>query len=756
MSAFDPDVYLKQEVDEIAKQLLSLKKDDLKTLGMHLMLLFDTKMLKADIQNAIIDHLGDGIIKTVSVKTPVAESRNIELQHRIELVCYSYALRRKYQVHSKSHSNSSKSSDNSSSSCQSNGSDVEKQTSVSPSVDSKQNSLSKSSSSSPQSFVSSSVTCTYCKGQGHVVSECLKLQRKHGQQSYESQPKGFVGHVVSVIQSAPIRVPTVSDDSVSAVEVIEKPLSVDGVAMGNLEPFVSDGFVSLSSDFVHATPIRILRATGASHSLLLVDTLPFNSLSFSGTYVLMKGVDFVDFESIPRHNIRLVSRLVSGPVTVGVRSSLPHEGIQLILGNDLVGDKVIVDPILTARPCADSPVDPIEKEIPGLYPACAVTHAFETNKEEREKKTLKNNKTMSKKALDVSNRDINLGETVVGHALSESVSPSDLQSQKSSSLDLSDPSLQSDWINKQRAANTDTTLLFQKVVTPEEAALEPICFYLKNGVLMRKFRPPQMPPDEDWPEQHQIVVPTSYRPDVLRIAHETPLSGHLSVSKTYQEILKNFYWPTIKRDVVRFCRSCHMCQKVWKPNQIISDNQTHNVSTLKASRDTPIDSVNQICTVQGDMQSESSMQFESDAQSDTDLHSDIDLQPDINEQSDSDTDEQSNSDAQSDIDKQSDCDIYLQSDTDEQSDNDTDVQSDNDMQSDVDAQSMDTPLISLKERLLSHDSPSMNLPQYDTDTKRRQQKMCDLAEKKFKDNHDSLETRNIQQTIPEAFIPGVT
>ena len=77
------------------------------------------------------------------------------------------------------------------------------------------------------------------------------------------------------------------------------------------------------------------------------------------------------------------------------------------------------------------------------------------------------------------------------------------------------------------------------------------------------------------------------------------------------------------------------------------------------------------------------------------------------------------------------------------------------MQSDVDAQNMDTPLISFKERLLSHDSPSMNLPQYDTDTKRRHQKMCDVAKKKFKDNHDSLETRNIQQTLPEAFIPGV-
>ena len=68
--------------------------------------------------------------------------------------------------------------------------------------------------------------------------------------------------------------------------------------MGNLEPFVSDGFVSLSSDFVNATPIRILRATGASHSLLLVDVLPFSSSSYSGTNVLIMGVDSDDFVSV--------------------------------------------------------------------------------------------------------------------------------------------------------------------------------------------------------------------------------------------------------------------------------------------------------------------------------------------------------------------------------------------------------------------------------------------------------------------------
>ena len=405
----------------------------------------------------------------------------------------------------------------------------------------------------------------------------------------------------------------------------------------------------------------------------------------------------------PLHNIHLSSRLVSGPVTVGVRSSLPYKGIQFILGNDLAGEKVIADPYLPTRSCVDQPVDsvdPVEQKAPGHYSACAVTHALDRKKEEREKKTLKNTHAISKTACDVSNDEIDLSETFVGQDMSDSVLPSNPQdtSQDTSSLDLSDPKLQSDLINKQRAANTDTKLLFQKAVTPEEAALEPICFYLKNGVLMRKFRPPQMPADEDWPEQHQIVVPTSYRPEVLRIAHETPLSGHLSVSKTYLTLLKNFYWSTIKRDVVRFCRSCHMCQNVWSPNYTISDTQAHNVSALKPSVSVSvtvlIPSVHfkEICS----------------------LISDIDLQSDIDEQSDSDTD----------------------------------------------VHNMDTPLISFKERLLSHDSPSMNLSQNDTDTKHQKtskdQKMCDLAKKKFKDNRDSLETRNILQTVPEAFIPGVT
>ena len=75
--------------------------------------------------------------------------------------------------------------------------------------------------------------------------------------------------------------------------------------------------------------------------------------------------------------LKLQSDLVSGDVTTGVIESLPFDGIQLLLGNDLAGDKV--NPILTDKPCPQH--DPAEQVIPDLYPSCAVTRAMKERKE---------------------------------------------------------------------------------------------------------------------------------------------------------------------------------------------------------------------------------------------------------------------------------------------------------------------------------------------------------------------------------------
>ena len=87
---------------------------------------------------------------------------------------------------------------------------------------------------------------------------------------------------------------------------------------------------------------------------------------------------------------------------------------------------------------------------------------------------------------------------------------------------------------------------------------------------MRKWKPPDVPADSRWASVHsQVVVPRPYRLQIVSMAHETPLAGHLGITKTYDKMLQHFYWPELKKDVIQFCRSCHTCPMIRKPNQMI-------------------------------------------------------------------------------------------------------------------------------------------------------------------------------------------
>ena len=61
---------------------------------------------------------------------------------------------------------------------------------------------------------------------------------------------------------------------------------------------------------------------------------------------------------------------------MGIRPILPVKGVGLLLGNDLAGDKVIADPYMSNFPCSYSDIDLAVQDIPGLYPACAVTRVM--------------------------------------------------------------------------------------------------------------------------------------------------------------------------------------------------------------------------------------------------------------------------------------------------------------------------------------------------------------------------------------------
>jgi Integrase zinc binding domain len=65
------------------------------------------------------------------------------------------------------------------------------------------------------------------------------------------------------------------------------------------------------------------------------------------------------------------------------------------------------------------------------------------------------------------------------------------------------------------------------------------------------------------------MVPKVYKKDILLLAHDSPMSENLGVSKTLERIREHFYWPHIRQDVVEHCRTCKACQLSGKPNQNI-------------------------------------------------------------------------------------------------------------------------------------------------------------------------------------------
>ena len=105
------------------------------------------------------------------------------------------------------------------------------------------------------------------------------------------------------------------------------------------------------------------------------------------------------------------------------------------------------------------------------------------------------------------------------------------------------------------------------MTSESEASQEPVGYYCKTGVLMQRWRPPDTQCNEEWRVVNQIVVPKQLREEVLQLAHEGPLAGHLGINKIQQRILQHFYWPGLRTDVVTFFKSCHVCQLTGKPNQ---------------------------------------------------------------------------------------------------------------------------------------------------------------------------------------------
>ena len=141
------------------------------------------------------------------------------------------------------------------------------------------------------------------------------------------------------------------------------------------------------------------------------------------------------------------------------------------------------------------------------------------------------------------------------------------------SIDQGHDMLSKSRLIQEQQTDPEISKLIFRALPEDEISQVPMCYYIKNGILMRKWRPFDLPADDEWAVYHQIVVPKSYRHEILGIAHESPMSGHLGINKTYHKIINHFYWPGLKSDVSKYCKTCHTCQMVGKPNQTIPKAQ---------------------------------------------------------------------------------------------------------------------------------------------------------------------------------------
>ena len=71
-------------------------------------------------------------------------------------------------------------------------------------------------------------------------------------------------------------------------------------------------------------------------------------------------------------------------------------------------------------------------------------------------------------------------------------------------------------------------------------------------------------------EMWRIIVPSSYRDNILNLVHASPTAAHMGTNRTWVRARNNFWWEDMKQDIDEFVRDCKLCSRnkhVNKPNE---------------------------------------------------------------------------------------------------------------------------------------------------------------------------------------------
>ena len=278
----------------------------------------------------------------------------------------------------------------------------------------------------------------------------------------------------------------------------------------------------------HGGPVEvsILRDTGASLSLLLRNKLPKGVIEATRETVMIEGIGGKRVK-IPLCKITLKSQWKNGPIQVGVVDKLPMKGISLILGNEI--------------------------ETKGCHP------------KKPAKMSAKNEGNKMAKGNAENGEGKMAAEPRARYNLRSCSQSGKAAGEEGKLPHLGKP--RDELIDHQRK-DESLKKLYNLIGRSKGNKFSNI-YYLEDGILTRKWRSRKASMDGGQNVFQQLVMPKEYREEMLRLAHEVPMAGHLGVAKTRNKLLEQFYWPGVEKDVKAFCGSCQICQSTGKPNQKI-------------------------------------------------------------------------------------------------------------------------------------------------------------------------------------------
>ncbi|XP_066952487.1 uncharacterized protein [Macrobrachium rosenbergii] len=355
------------------------------------------------------------------------------------------------------------------------------------------------------------IVCYGCGMKGHVMARCYKLK---------GNPPSKKTMLVGADKGIKLR---------KAREIKDRELLKD------FGPYVSHGTVDFMNKPGSEEEVVILRDTGAAQTLLLESVVPPDVEICENELVLLDG--FPDsVVSCPLITIKLKCSIIVGEVKVAAVKNLPIAGIGLVLGNDLAKGKVGTDPLLICNPVDsefEKPLDFVDE----VLPVSAVTRA--QSKELKAEEECEIGKFFEDQENGKNELELNGGEVV-------------------SSMEADEWSRES--LVREQKGDPEVSRLRE---IAERGGKEGDLYYLKEDILFMKCS------SGEWRRVDQIVVPEKFRSHIMRRGHEDIFAGHVGINKTLERIRRNFYWTKMKKDIARFCKSCHICQLTGKPNEIV-------------------------------------------------------------------------------------------------------------------------------------------------------------------------------------------